>query len=74
MPHVHVTWLAGRSVEQKQRVARAINDALVELAGAFPDRVDVVFEDVERENWALCGKLLSQSDDAEFRARFADNG
>ena len=72
MPHVHVTWLAGRSRQQKQRVAEAINEAIVKEREAFPDRVDVVFNDVERENWALSGQLLSETDDAAFRARLAD--
>jgi 4-oxalocrotonate tautomerase len=71
MPHVTVTWLAGRSKEQKGRVARAINDAVVHLGGAYPDRVDVVFHDVPLENWALGGELLSEGDDAGFRTRLA---
>lgn len=71
MPHVTVTWLEGRSKEQKRQVARAINDAVVNLGGAYPDRVDVVFHEVPPENWGLSGKLLSDGDDSGFRARLA---
>ena len=71
MPHVTVTWLVGRTKEQKRLVAKAINDAVVNMGGAYPDRVDVVFHDVPLENWALSGELLSDGDDSGFRARLA---
>ena len=72
MPHVTVTWLVGRTKEQKRQVAKAINDAVVNMGGAYPDRVDVVFHEVALENWALSGELLSDGDDSGFRSRLAN--
>jgi 4-oxalocrotonate tautomerase len=51
--------LSGRTVEQKQRLAEAITRALSEIAKARPEDTNIVFTDVERENWAFAGKLLS---------------
>lgn len=60
MPYVRVEMLEGRSEEQKARLAQAITDAVVEHAGAKPDSVFVVLEDVKKGNWAIGGTLISQ--------------
>ena len=39
---------------------QAITDAMVEHAGAKPDSVFVVLEDVKKSNWAIGGTLVSQ--------------
>jgi 4-oxalocrotonate tautomerase len=57
MPTIRVELFAGRSVEQKRALARALTDATVTTLGGRPDAVDVVFVDVERHDWASGGEL-----------------
>jgi 4-oxalocrotonate tautomerase len=49
----------GRTKEQKAELARRITDALVEVAKTDPEHVHIIFEDVEKENWAIGGILSS---------------
>ena len=51
MPIVEIKLYRGRTPEQKREVARAVSDALVDLAGATPESVHVVFQEVERADW-----------------------
>jgi 4-oxalocrotonate tautomerase len=60
MPYVKIEMLTGRSEEQKAAVSKAVTDALVELAGAKPETVFIVFDDVSAGNWASGGELLSR--------------
>jgi 4-oxalocrotonate tautomerase len=60
MPYVKVELIKGRTEEQKAAMAEAITEALVKLGGAAPQSVWVVFDDVEKENWATGGKLMSR--------------
>jgi 4-oxalocrotonate tautomerase len=57
MPTIHVELFAGRTVEQKRALARALTEATVATLGGRPDAVDVVFVDVERHDWASGGEL-----------------
>lgn len=59
MPVVTIQLLSGRSKEQKARLAQAVTDAIVDIAKAKPEGVQVIFSDVEREDWASAGALLS---------------
>jgi len=61
MPVIYVNMLEGRSRDQKVRLARSITQAFVEIAKAPPEQVTVVFSDYPKENWAVGGKLLSES-------------
>ena len=60
MPYVKIELMSGRTEDQKAAVARAVTDALVELAGARPETVFIVFDDVPAVNWASGGELLSR--------------
>jgi 4-oxalocrotonate tautomerase len=60
MPVVTVDLVAGRTNEQKSKIADAITKAMSEIGGAKPEAVYVVFNDVERDDWASGGKLLSE--------------
>lgn len=51
MPLVDVTWFEGRSAQQKERLARALCDAFVEIGEAHPDSVHVIFRDLDRGQW-----------------------
>jgi 4-oxalocrotonate tautomerase len=57
MPTIRVELFAGRTLEQKRALATALTEATVRVLGGSPDAVDVVFQDVERHNWASGGQL-----------------
>ena len=59
MPIVRVEMWAGRTHSQKAELARAITDAVVNIAQTTPEAVTIVFEDVAKENWAEAGTLAS---------------
>ena len=61
MPIVRVEMWPGRTHEQKQKLARAITDAMVEIGKTTPEATIVVFEDVPKENWAQSGVLASDT-------------
>jgi 4-oxalocrotonate tautomerase family enzyme len=48
MPFVHVHWFEGRSDEQKAEIAKRIEDALVDVAGAAPEHCWVKFSDSKK--------------------------
>jgi 4-oxalocrotonate tautomerase len=56
MPVVRVTFFRGRTDDQKDRLAVAITDALVEIAGSSRDGVHVIYDEVAKENWYIAGK------------------
>jgi 4-oxalocrotonate tautomerase len=55
MPVVTVQLYTGRTQQQKRALVRAITDAMVEHAGAKPDNLHVILQEVPKENWALAG-------------------
>lgn len=59
MPTIRVELFAGRSPEQKRAFAQAVTEAAVRTIGATPESVDVIFQDVERHDWASAGVLWS---------------
>ena len=48
MPFVHIHWYEGRSDEQKAEIAKRIEEALVDVAGASPEHCWVKFSDSAR--------------------------
>lgn len=59
MPTLHVEFFEGRTVEQKRALAKELTDACVRVLGGSADSVDVIFQDVKREDWATGGVLWS---------------
>jgi 4-oxalocrotonate tautomerase len=55
MPFVHVHWYEGRSDEQKAEIAKRIEEALVEVAGASPEHCWVKFSDSSRSDFIIGG-------------------
>jgi 4-oxalocrotonate tautomerase len=51
MPHVNVRMYAGRSEEDKQRLAKAIGEALVKALGSSERSISVAIEDVAPDDW-----------------------
>jgi 4-oxalocrotonate tautomerase len=62
MPIVTVQMFKGRTRERKRALVRALTDAMVEHAGATPDNLIVVIQEVEPENWAMDGRLAADRD------------
>ncbi|KAA9384076.1 tautomerase family protein [Neorhizobium galegae] len=60
MAVVQITLVKGRTREQKAAIAAAINKAMVEIAHSPADHINIVFHEVDRENWAIAGKLLPE--------------
>ena len=59
MPDVHITWLEGRTVDQKRRVAQRITQVLMEEAGAKSESTHIVFVDVPTTNFASGGVTVA---------------
>lgn len=51
MPHVIVKMYAGRSEEQKRKLAEAVTKAVVAVTGNGEDAVSVSVEDVAPSDW-----------------------
>jgi 4-oxalocrotonate tautomerase len=58
MPMVQVTMLAGRTADQKRKIAKRITEALVEEAGAWREGIIVAFHEVSKESYASGGELM----------------
>jgi 4-oxalocrotonate tautomerase len=59
MPLVQVTMLAGRSTDQKRKLAQRITDVMVEEAAARREAVVVTFNEVSKESYASGGILVA---------------
>src|SRR5512140_877654 len=55
MPIVRVEMFPGRTHAQKQELARAITEAVANIAHTTPDATIVIFTDIAREDWAQAG-------------------
>ena len=59
MPMIQITMLAGRTREQKRKIAERMTAVMTEEAGVPPEGVVVAFYEVTKENYARAGVLLS---------------
>lgn len=59
MPLVQITMLAGRTTEQKRKLAKRITEAMVEEAGASREAIVVAFHEVSKESYASGGVLMA---------------
>ncbi len=62
MPVVRVEMWIGRTHAQKQELARVITEAMVNIAHTTPEATIIVFEDIDKENWAQSGSLASDTE------------
>jgi 4-oxalocrotonate tautomerase len=58
MPVVFIKMGAGRTVEQKRRVADEITRTITTNFGVDPSWVTVLFDELDRESIAKSGRLL----------------
>ena len=61
MPIVRIGMWTGRTLAQKQDLARVITEAVVTIAQTTPEATIIIFEDIAKENWAQGGKLASET-------------
>lgn len=59
MPNITIQWYVGRTDQQKREITAAITEAMVKIGKTTPDQVLIVFQDVEKSNWGVSGKLAS---------------
>ena len=59
MPMVQITMLAGRTADQKRKIAKRITDVMVEEAGARREAIIVAFHEVSKESYASGGELMA---------------
>ena len=52
MPHVQVTWVEGRTPEQKRKIAERVTTVLIEDGKAKRENINVSFHDVPATNYA----------------------
>lgn len=57
MPIITIQFDKGRTIQTKRAVAEAVTDAIVATLGGQREWVTILFEDYERENWAIGGAL-----------------
>ena len=55
MPSVQITWVAGRSAQQKRKIAERVTQALVEEGKAKVENVHVTFHDLPATDYAEAG-------------------
>ena len=61
MPMIRIEWLPGRTVEQKIEMADVLTREVCRIARCKPTDVSLIFEEVSAENWAVSGRLFSDS-------------
>ncbi|WP_233888013.1 4-oxalocrotonate tautomerase [Paraburkholderia flagellata] len=57
MPTFHVYLFEGRSIEEKRAFVDAVTRTTCESLGVEPNSVNIVIDEVKRENWGTAGKL-----------------
>ena len=60
MPFVEVHMLEGSTEAQREKVAKAFTDALVEILGVPPEAVSVQFIEMPKTHFATAGVLRSK--------------
>ncbi len=59
MPHVQITWVAGRSAEQKRKIVERVTQALVEDGRAKLENIHVTFHDLPATDYAEAGVMVA---------------
>lgn len=59
MPYINLKTLGKLTHEQKAKIANEFSETLEKVAGKPKQYTYIVIEEVEKENWAMGGKLFS---------------
>lgn len=61
MPLIRVEMFPGRTLEQKREFAVAVTREAAQILKCEPDAVDVIFSEIQKDEWATGGKLWSET-------------
>ncbi len=59
MPILRVEMLPGRTLQQKRELAEALTRETVRILGGKPEGVQILIDEIDRENWAAAGTLYA---------------
>ena len=59
MPTINVQMFEGRTLEQKRAFVKAVTVASAQTLGCSLDAVDIIIQEIKREDWASGGTLWS---------------
>lgn len=60
MPYVQITWVSGRSPEQKKKIVERVTAALVEEGRAKRENIHVAFVDLPPTDYAEGGITVAE--------------
>lgn len=61
MPMIKVEMFPGRTADQKRAFAKAVTENFVTICGGTPQSVHIVFQEIEKSDWAVAGALASDA-------------
>jgi 4-oxalocrotonate tautomerase len=61
MPIIKISVLEEKTIDQKRKVAAGITDVITKEFGVGPEAVRIIFNIMRKEDFALAGKLKSDS-------------
>jgi len=61
MPTINVQMFEGRTLEQKRAFVKAVTEAAVSTLQCSPQSVDIIIQEVKKEDWATAGTLWSDA-------------
>ncbi|CAM2160462.1 MULTISPECIES: 4-oxalocrotonate tautomerase [Paraburkholderia] len=61
MPILRIEMHPGKTLEQKRELASGITRVFVETLACPPEVVEIVFNEIEKDAWAVGGKLKSDT-------------
>lgn len=61
MPIVHIYMYAGRSKEIKSELVKRISRNFEEVANVKPESLNILFHDIEKQDWGIRGELASET-------------
>lgn len=59
MPNVTIQMFEGRSIDVKRNMCKRIAEVIAEETGLKPESVNIVIEEMKKENYFSSGKLFS---------------
>lgn len=59
MPHVSVTWVAGRTLEMKKTIAEKVTQLLIDEGKAKRENIHVTFHDLPPTDYAEAGVTVA---------------
>ena len=60
MPFVSIRMIEGRSQQQKDEIAKRVNDALSDVLQLPKEDIWVVFEDITAKDWYVGGSTVAE--------------